>query len=68
MRVADTVMRGTLPGTRDAVTATRVFTTARLGSSGPMTQQHPDLADEQAYIDLAYECLERSRDRRVEAA
>jgi len=26
-----------------------------------MTQQHPDLADEQAYIDHAYECLERSR-------
>lgn len=27
-----------------------------------MTQHHPDLADEQAYIDYAYECLERSRD------
>ncbi|MEL6890738.1 MAG: AAA family ATPase [Actinomycetota bacterium] len=27
-----------------------------------MTQQHPDLADEQAYIDHAYECLEASRD------
>jgi DNA helicase IV len=26
-----------------------------------MTQRHPDLADEQAYIDHAYECLERSR-------
>jgi len=26
-----------------------------------MTQQHPDLADEQAYIDHAYECLEASR-------
>jgi DNA helicase IV len=26
-----------------------------------MTQQHPDLADEQAYIDHAYECLENSR-------
>jgi DNA helicase IV len=26
-----------------------------------MTQQHPDLADEQAYVDHAYECLERSR-------
>lgn len=26
-----------------------------------MTQQHPDLADEQAYIDFAYECLEASR-------
>ncbi len=26
-----------------------------------MTEQHPDLADEQAYIDHAYECLERSR-------
>ena len=26
-----------------------------------MTQQHPDLAAEQAYIDHAYECLERSR-------
>jgi DNA helicase IV len=26
-----------------------------------MTQQHPDLADEQAYIDRAYECLESSR-------
>jgi DNA helicase IV len=26
-----------------------------------MTEQHPDLADEQAYIDRAYECLERSR-------
>jgi len=26
-----------------------------------MTQQHPDLADEQAYIDHAYECLETSR-------
>ena len=25
-----------------------------------MTQQHPELADEQAYIDHAYECLERS--------
>ncbi len=27
-----------------------------------MTQQHPDLADEQAFIDFAYECLDRSRD------
>ena len=27
-----------------------------------MTEQHPDLADEQAYIDYAYECLERSRE------
>ncbi len=26
-----------------------------------MTQQHPDLAEEQAYIDHAYECLEQSR-------
>ena len=26
-----------------------------------MTQQHPDLADEQAYIDHAYECLDVSR-------
>src|SRR5262245_6032046 len=26
-----------------------------------MTQNHPDLADEQAYIDHAYECLETSR-------
>lgn len=26
-----------------------------------MTQHHPDLADEQAYIGHAYECLERSR-------
>jgi DNA helicase IV len=26
-----------------------------------MTQQHPDLAEEQAYIDHAYDCLERSR-------
>ena len=26
-----------------------------------MTQQHPDLAAEQAYIDHAYDCLERSR-------
>jgi len=26
-----------------------------------MTQNHPDLADEQAYIDYAYECLEQSR-------
>jgi DNA helicase IV len=26
-----------------------------------MTQQHPDLADEQAYIDHAYGCLETSR-------
>lgn len=26
-----------------------------------MTQQHPDFADEQAYIDHAYECLESSR-------
>src|SRR3954462_9107386 len=26
-----------------------------------MTQQHPDLADEQAYIDHAYDCLEASR-------
>jgi len=26
-----------------------------------MTQQHPDLADEQAYIDHSYECLETSR-------
>jgi DNA helicase IV len=26
-----------------------------------MTQQHPDLADEQAYVDHAYECLQRSR-------
>ena len=27
-----------------------------------MTYQHPDLADEQSYIDFAYACLERSRD------
>lgn len=27
-----------------------------------MTQHHPDLAAEQAYIDHAYECLERSRE------
>lgn len=27
-----------------------------------MTQHHPDLADEQAHIDHAYACLERSRD------
>jgi DNA helicase IV len=26
-----------------------------------MTEQHPDLADEQAYIDHAYDCLEESR-------
>ena len=26
-----------------------------------MTQQHPDLAQEQAYIDHAYDCLEQSR-------
>ena len=26
-----------------------------------MTQQHPELADEQAYVDHAYECLERSK-------
>ena len=26
-----------------------------------MTQHHPDLADEQAYIEHAYECLEQSR-------
>ena len=26
-----------------------------------MTQQHPELADEQAYVDHAYECLERTR-------
>jgi DNA helicase IV len=26
-----------------------------------MTQQHPDLADEQAYIDHAYDCLEQSK-------
>ncbi len=26
-----------------------------------MTQQHPDLAEEQAYIDHAYDCLESSR-------
>jgi DNA helicase IV len=27
----------------------------------PMTQQHPDLDDEQQYIDDAYDCLEQSR-------
>lgn len=27
-----------------------------------MTQHHPDLADEQAYIDHAYECLDTSRE------
>ena len=27
-----------------------------------MTQQHPDLADEQTYIDHAYECLDTSRE------
>src|SRR4051794_3557116 len=27
-----------------------------------MTQHHPDLADEQAYIDHAYSCLEQSRE------
>jgi len=28
---------------------------------GPMTQQHPEFAEEQAFIDRAYECLELSR-------
>jgi len=28
---------------------------------GPMTQQHPEFAEEQAFIDHAYECLELSR-------
>jgi DNA helicase IV len=27
-----------------------------------MTQQHPELAEEQAYVDYAYECLERTRE------
>ena len=27
-----------------------------------MSNQHPDLVDEQAFIDFAYACLERSRD------
>jgi DNA helicase IV len=27
-----------------------------------MSQQHPDLSEEQAYIDHAYDCLERSRE------
>ncbi len=27
-----------------------------------MSDQHPDIADEQAYVDHAYDCLERSRD------
>src|SRR3954454_23888835 len=26
-----------------------------------MTQQHPELVDEQAYVDHAYECLERTK-------
>ncbi len=26
-----------------------------------MTQQHPELAEEQAYVDYAYECLERTK-------
>ncbi len=26
-----------------------------------MTQQHPELAEEQAYVDFAYECLERTK-------
>src|ERR687897_625459 len=26
-----------------------------------MTQQHPELAEEHAYVDYAYECLERTR-------
>ena len=33
-----------------------------------MTQHHPDLADEQAYIDHAYDCLDKSTAGRVEAA
>ena len=32
-----------------------------MGPHHEMTQQHPDLADEQAYVDYAYECLESSR-------
>jgi DNA helicase IV len=32
-----------------------------IGWLDPMTQHHPDLHDEQAYIDHAYACLERSR-------
>jgi len=32
-----------------------------LSISESMTQHHPDLADEQAYIDHAYDCLEQSR-------
>jgi DNA helicase IV len=27
-----------------------------------MTQQHPELADEQAYVDHAYECLDRTKE------
>ena len=33
-----------------------------------MTQQHPELADEQAYVDHAYECLERTTAVGVAAA
>src|SRR3954471_2857515 len=29
---------------------------------GRMTQQHPELAAEQAHVDHAYECLERTRE------
>lgn len=29
--------------------------------NGTMTQHHPDLADEQTYVDHAYQCLESSR-------
>ncbi len=29
---------------------------------GRMTQQHPELADEQAYVDYAYDCLERTKE------
>ena len=33
-----------------------------------MTQQHPDLADEQAYIDHAYDCLDTAVEAGVAAA
>ncbi len=43
------------------IAVTRPLFDGRDSAHGRMTQQHPELADEQAYVDHAYECLERTR-------
>ncbi len=55
----------TLPGDHTGIERCPTWSAGHspIASTRPdMTQQHPDLHDEQAYIDHAYDCLQTSRD------